>query len=315
MPSSDTKGMKPEHIIKLAMDKLIGPYLCVEIVPQSEYAPDLIANNMCLCIKVLENCKYIITSMPSKPVLAKASAQIMNDLHISLTELINKLSEALKKGLVEAGYHGELTAMLLLLNKIKNRLEETVKFTGRKFSEAYIKFTHFINITYTLKRKDLGDALIHGTLDEKFNENQILYILIQIKNHATNNKGIEDLPYMPFLSLYLQLDAKSELVDILSKFTETPNMISCKYKITEVLEDYKIDTKETKKNLLRRLDLKIKKIQSIPVSIASSSAKVSNLTNSLKHLLSAWVEPVIGEGQETMKIVKHLTPKIYKMEE
>ncbi|CAG8831448.1 30742_t:CDS:1, partial [Racocetra persica] len=271
MPSSDTKGMEPERIIELAMDKLIGgqffsvwrknqikmldtlailgPRLCVEIAPQSEYAPDLIANNMRLCIKVLEDRKYIVTAMPTEPVLAEASARIMNDPHISLTELINKLSEALKKGVVEAGYRGELTARLLLLNawdccikkkilddtnisknyfrfvtleeflksllvdnvyeKIKNRLEETVKFTGRKFSEAYIKFTHFINITYTPKRKDLGDALIRGiaysckrnqqgvdiiiplymgTLDEKFNEDRISYILIQIKNHATNNK-------------------------------------------------------------------------------------------------------------------------------
>ncbi|CAG8727381.1 24676_t:CDS:2 [Cetraspora pellucida] len=90
----DTKEMEPEYIIKLAMDKLI--------VLQSEYTPDLIANNMCLCIKVLEDHKYIVTAMPTEPMLAEANAQIMNNSHISLTELINKLSEALKKGIVEA---------------------------------------------------------------------------------------------------------------------------------------------------------------------------------------------------------------------
>ncbi|CAG8722062.1 430_t:CDS:2, partial [Cetraspora pellucida] len=119
----DTKGMEPEHIIELAMDKLIGgqffnvwrknlikildtltilrPHLCVKIAPQSEYVPDLIANNMHLCIKVLDDHKYIVTVMPTEPVLAEASAQIMNNSHISLTELINKLSEALKKGIIE----------------------------------------------------------------------------------------------------------------------------------------------------------------------------------------------------------------------
>ncbi|CAG8849777.1 33684_t:CDS:1, partial [Racocetra persica] len=155
--------------------------------------------------------------------------------------------------------------------KIKNRLEETVKFTGRKFSEAYIKFTHFINITYIPDRKDFRDALIRGiaysckrnqrgadiiiplylgTLDEELNEDRISYILIQVKNHSTNNRGyeylksattclspayigIEDLPYMPFLSLYLQLGAKSELADVPSKSTTTRNMDSCKRKIAE----------------------------------------------------------------------------------
>ncbi|CAG8854769.1 20013_t:CDS:1, partial [Gigaspora margarita] len=132
MPSSDTKGMESEHIIELAMDKLIGgkffsvwkkdlkdsqkkidiletlailgPRLCIEIAPQSGYAPDLIANNMRLCINILEDRKYVVTSMPTEPVLAEASARIMNDPYVSLTELINQLSEALKKGVVEAGY-------------------------------------------------------------------------------------------------------------------------------------------------------------------------------------------------------------------
>ncbi|CAG8854498.1 42178_t:CDS:1, partial [Gigaspora margarita] len=249
------------------------------------------------------------------------------------------LSEALKKGVVEAGYRGELTARLLLLNawdccikkknekeknsddtnisknyfrfvtleeflkslladnvykKIKNRLEETVKFTGRKFSEAYIKFTHFINITYTPDRKDLENALIRGvafsckrnqqgadiiiptymgTLDETVDEDRISYILIQVKNHSTNNKGhgylksattmlspayigIEDLSHMPFLSLYLQLGAKSESSDVpKSESTKTRNMTSCKRKIAEVLEDYKTDAKETRKEFIKKIRL------------------------------------------------------------
>ncbi|CAG8744215.1 25005_t:CDS:10 [Cetraspora pellucida] len=323
MPSSDTKGMESECIIKLAIDKLLGPHLCVEIMPQSEYASNLIANNICLCIKVLENCKYIVIAMPSKSVLVEASAQIMNDPHIRLTELINKLSKALKKGIVE----DEFLKLLLVDNvykKIKNHLEET--------------------------RKDLGDALIHSTLDEKFNDNRISYILIQIKNHTTNNKGYG---YLKSATTCLQLldcnyltattCAKSELANVLSKFTETPNMTSCKCKIAEVLEDYKIDTKETGKKFVKKIRLKNKKVlsalstkikafrehfqtslglfglssniynclvQSTPVSTASLSAKVSDLTNSLKHLLSAWVDPVIREGQETMKIVKCLTSKL-----
>ncbi|CAG8819230.1 3338_t:CDS:2, partial [Racocetra fulgida] len=149
------------------------------------------------------------------------------------------LSEALKKGVVEAGYRGELTARLLLLNawdccikkkildennmnisknyfqfvtleeflkslladniyeKIKNRLEETVKFTGRKFSEAYIKDALIRGIAYSCKRNQRGADIIIplylGTLDEELNEDRISYILIQVKNHSTNNRGYEYL--------------------------------------------------------------------------------------------------------------------------
>ncbi|CAG8841880.1 12447_t:CDS:2, partial [Gigaspora margarita] len=447
MPSSDTKGMKSERIIELAMDKLIGgqffsfwkkkvhigildtlailgPRLCIEIAPQSSYAPDLIANNMRLCISVLEDRKYVVTSMSTEPVLAEASARIMNDSDISLTKLINQLSEALKKGVVEAGYRGELTARLLLLNawdccikkkildekktndtnisknyfrfvtleeflksllvdnvyeKIKNRLEETVKFTGRKFGEAYINFTHFINIRYIPDRKNLGKALIRGiafsckrnqrgadiiiplymgTLDENFNEDRISYILIQVKNHSTNSRyeykksattflspayvGIEDLPYMPFLSLYLQLGAKSESADVPSKFTTTRNMGSCKRKIEEVLKGYETDAKETGKEFIKKIrlennrdsdasDSEIKEFREhFQTSLGlfglssniyncleqstsnSSSTNVNDITNSLKHLLSAWVDPVMGENQETMEIVKRMTPMEYE---
>ncbi|CAG8572318.1 3247_t:CDS:2 [Ambispora leptoticha] len=34
--------------------------------------------------------EYIVTSMPSEPVLAEASARIMNDPYVSFTELINQ---------------------------------------------------------------------------------------------------------------------------------------------------------------------------------------------------------------------------------
>ncbi|CAG8749586.1 6024_t:CDS:2, partial [Cetraspora pellucida] len=86
---------------------------------------------------------------------------------------------------------------------------------------------------------------------------------------------------MPFLLLYLQLGAKSELADILSKSTTICNMDLCKCKIAK----------------------------STPVSTTSSSTKVNDLTNSLKHLLSAWVDPVMGDSQETIEIVKCITPK------
>ncbi|CAG8834999.1 27161_t:CDS:2, partial [Racocetra persica] len=231
-PSSETKGFKPERIIELAMDKLIGgksyifwksevqnkfnimetlaifgPRLCIDIVPQSRYASHLVASYMHLCLDISEDRECIITSMPSEPVLAEASARIMNDPDVCFTELINQLSSALKKGVVEAGYRGELTARLLLLrawddcnkkkhprgtdvgndysrfvtineflrslladnvyNKIENRLGEKVMFTGTK--DALIR-----GVAFSCKRNQRGvDIIIPiyiGTLYEHLNE-------------------------------------------------------------------------------------------------------------------------------------------------
>src|SRR5688572_13002817 len=120
----------------------------------------------------------------------------MNNPNINLTQLINQLTLALKKGAVEASYHEKLVARLLLLkawhdicnekknqlltdngnyysspnmlndflkalvannlyNMIENCFQEWVLFTGIIFGKAYVKFSHFVSITYTSNRKHL----------------------------------------------------------------------------------------------------------------------------------------------------------------
>ncbi|CAG8452553.1 6847_t:CDS:2 [Funneliformis caledonium] len=108
---NNIKGFEPHSIINLAMNKLVsgmtyicwkkesknnistmnalailGPHLCIDIVLQSEYAPNLMSNFMHFCINISDNRKNIITSMFTEPVLAEASAQIINDSDINLIE-------------------------------------------------------------------------------------------------------------------------------------------------------------------------------------------------------------------------------------
>jgi hypothetical protein len=110
--SNDTSSFVLYRIIALAIDKLVsgksfihwkktknisivetlailGSRLCIDITPQSEYASQLMAGYMRLCLYILEDRESIITSMPSEPVLAEASARIMNDPNVNLTQLIN----------------------------------------------------------------------------------------------------------------------------------------------------------------------------------------------------------------------------------
>ncbi|RIB07563.1 hypothetical protein C2G38_2214076 [Gigaspora rosea] len=354
-PSLDNiKGFEPPSVINLAMDKLVGgttytcwkkefknnistvnalailgPRLCIDIVPQSEYAPNLVSNFMRFCINISDDRKNIITSMSTEPVLAEASAQIMNDPDINLIDIINALISSLQNGGVEGGYRGELVARLLLLKawdgvykklkvpftrihysrfmtlsvflkslladnayeKISSRLKEQVSFTGTEFGKAYIKFTHFISISYTPDRKDLLDALIRGvafsckrnqkgvdiiipmyigSLDEKPSEDRISYILIKIKNLTKDIKGggypqsatvflspsssdIEKLPHMPFLSLYMQLGSSKEFFEDPSEIIETKSAGSRKRKLEEALQNYSINYNDTRDGFLKRI--------------------------------------------------------------
>ncbi|CAJ0648726.1 6379_t:CDS:2, partial [Entrophospora sp. SA101] len=239
--------------------------------------------------------------------------------------------------------------------RIENHLEEQVKFTGTKFGEAYIKFTHIINITYTPERKSLSDALIRGTLDEKLSKDHIPYVLIQVKNWSTDNKGydyplsataslIEELPHMPFLSLYLQLGATKEFIDVPTEFFESPQTCQiglCKQKIEEVLKDYQTDDDEARENFIKKIriddnnDVSNAEITAfcehfqMPLALFGLSSNIysclkqftSNpttssldLTSSFKQLLTAWVDPTLGECPKKMKIIKHMVPLVYKME-
>ncbi|CAG8464573.1 26462_t:CDS:2 [Dentiscutata erythropus] len=351
-PSSETKEFKPERIIELAMDKLIGgksfilwkkesqnkisimeslailgSHLYIDIVPQSRYTSHLIASYMHLCLDISED-------------------------HVCFTELINQLSSALKKGVVETGYCGELTARLLLL-KAWDDCNKKKHPSGTDLGNDY---SHFMTINEFLRSlladniyEKIKNRLEESTLCEQFNEDRISYILIQDKNWSTHNKGdnyllyataflspaytgIEELPHMPFLSLYLQLGATTEFIDIPKEFVEmrqTRQVISCKRKIKEVLKDYKTDNNETRKEFFKKIRIDYEKEvsgaeitafrehfqislglfglslnvyncleQFTPVSTTSSSASSNNLTNSLKHLLSAWVNPAIEGNQK-----------------
>ncbi|CAG8717388.1 1410_t:CDS:2, partial [Funneliformis mosseae] len=156
---------------------ILGTRLCIDIVPQSEYASLLMTSHMRLCLDVSENRKSNITSMPTEPVLAEAVARIMNDSEVSLTELTNRLASARMTLAKETKVNLSETMAIV----IQNCLQEQVLFIGTEFGEAYIKFTHFIRINYTPNRKDLRDALIRGVAFScKRNQRGYYYTYIHI---------------------------------------------------------------------------------------------------------------------------------------
>uniref|UniRef100_A0A1D1XK08 Cytochrome c-type biogenesis protein CycH n=1 Tax=Anthurium amnicola TaxID=1678845 RepID=A0A1D1XK08_9ARAE len=117
---------------------------------------------------------------------------------------------------------------------------------------ALIRFTHFIKVTYTPSRQELLQFFIRGAAvlckecekgadiiipifmgkaDTSLDADRISYVLIQVKNlqndawddaypsSATSalspaRIGIEDLPHMPFLSIYMQLRSQSNRFEV-----------------------------------------------------------------------------------------------------
>ncbi|CAG8766235.1 1811_t:CDS:1, partial [Ambispora leptoticha] len=221
-------------------------------------------------------------------------------------------------------------------------------------------------VAFSCKRNQRGvDIIIPiyiGTLNEKLNEDRISYILIQVKNWTTNNKGddyplsataklspsyidIEELPHMPFLSLYLQLGATGEFVDVPTEFIQTRQVKLCKRKIEGVLEDYQASDTETRSEFVKKIridgDKDISNAEvtafrehfqtplalfglspniysclehSTPVSATSPPTIANDLANNFKQLLTAWVDPTLGEHPEEMTIIKRMEPLVYNME-
>ncbi|CAG8668297.1 3420_t:CDS:1, partial [Paraglomus brasilianum] len=203
------------------------------------------------------------------------------------------------------------------------------------------------------------------TIHEKLNEDHISYILIQVKNWTMDNNGdnyllsatallspayigVEKLPHMPFLSLYLQLGATTEFVDVQLakvKARQTRQINLCKRKIEEVLEDYQVDDDTTRDEFIKKIridgskdvsDAEITAFresfqvplalfglssnmygcleQFMPVSATSSSTTTKDLTGNFKQLLTAWVDPTMGEHPEKIKIIKRMVPLVYETE-
>ncbi|TLY02294.1 MAG: hypothetical protein E6K87_08200 [Thaumarchaeota archaeon] len=54
--------------------------------------------------------------------------------------------------------------------------------------------------------------------------------------------------------------------------------------------------------------------QLTPIPATSPSTIASDLTSNFKQLLTAWVDPTLGEHPEETKIIKRMEPLVYKME-
>ncbi|CAG8605227.1 10610_t:CDS:2 [Ambispora leptoticha] len=82
---------------------VLGSRLCIDIVPQTELATELVGSYMSLCYYLSDTHETVMVDYPSDPVLAEALAHITNNTNrIGLTHYLSALINALRVGSVEA---------------------------------------------------------------------------------------------------------------------------------------------------------------------------------------------------------------------
>lgn len=130
---------------------------------QSDCVSDLVGHYMATCTWVSEDRQFIRVSYPSEPVLALAAATVMED-ETNLHLLLEKLSSALRNGIVQAEERGALVArILVLLARDRALLLRMGDVTGA----ATLTVSEFLKSLLgddALKKGNLPQELLDGVL-------------------------------------------------------------------------------------------------------------------------------------------------------
>ncbi|CAG8480336.1 6272_t:CDS:2 [Paraglomus occultum] len=190
-------SLKLEHIDSVKALAIVGPRVCLDIVPQSIHASQLTASHLAYVHYISTSGESLYVSYPSEPILAEASAHLMH--RIARTRYLSQLVHAVRSGHVEGGFRGELVGRLLALfawdkaqgppnaidvhfsralcvgeyleqliaggrKKVKEILEESAVDSSVmvNFLSGEMFFTHFVPLRYTQSRVDLPRCINRG---------------------------------------------------------------------------------------------------------------------------------------------------------
>ncbi|KAG9294936.1 hypothetical protein G9A89_003969 [Geosiphon pyriformis] len=405
-----------ERINDLECLAILGPRLCLDIVPQSELASTLTLSYMRPCFYINDARTTIMTGCVSEATLAEASAQITGESEgVGLVRVLNPLINMMKEGLIERGYQGEVVARLILLHawdracgalQSLNSVESSNWFSRpmplvhylryllkynvycdvickmdeddikKKLLKAYIRFNHFIAITYTPPPEHILAALKRGTafvckrnqqgtdliiplvmdigIHDLMTLDNISYVLVSVKNYqkskdinyfnnATSinypsNVGIEQLPTLPFLSLYMQFSTNLAGVDEEYYFPQVGTITgTTEAKIVEIQRREK--NEELSGSLLRKRkcesnsedsevnysdELAYRHCYQFAVGLFGLTAydflqendSGNQLLNTVQRLLVAWEDPVDCQTDEKEHfLLRQMQPLVYTSEE
>lgn len=138
---------KLDHASALA---ILAIRISLNVSPLSQLSSELIASHMRVCGFVSDDRMLVTSNYLIEPILAEAAAQLMESIPVHA--LLDHLLKAVRSGMVEAGFRGELGARIILmkawdvckLSTITNRYSSPI--TIAKFMNALfgIDFAEFV---------------------------------------------------------------------------------------------------------------------------------------------------------------------------
>ncbi|CAG8638648.1 10684_t:CDS:2 [Funneliformis caledonium] len=217
------RSFDDSHKKELSSIAILSVLVCLDISPQSKIASELVGSYMATCVAVSKDRERLLVRYPSEPLLAEAALTTISD-EKTLISILQNFNEMLRKGFVDAGARGEVVARIILILAVRSIQEnEDWKSSGitvkqlmelldpaaidelQSFVDATVTFTHFIPIVYVpekrslkeyyrrrcaviLKRNNPGADIM---IPVKLSEDRYSYILIQMKNYASNNRSAD----------------------------------------------------------------------------------------------------------------------------
>ena len=120
------------------------------------------------CVFINESRTSLITADPSEPVLAEASARLLNHPKLSWEKFLAPLVSLLKQGAVEEGYRGELVARILLLHAYDPACLEQLRRNqeGQTAASCANTFNQVITLTQCLQHL-LDAKILDNPLSDK----------------------------------------------------------------------------------------------------------------------------------------------------
>ena len=132
-----------DHISALA---ILAIRLCLHVSPLAQLSAELVASHMCVCTFISPDRMMMISSYPVEPILAEAAARLTQMIPMRI--LLRHLLKAIRSGMVEAGYRGELAARIILIRAwaVCARIHRNKTIANQYSSPVYI--AEFINALF-----------------------------------------------------------------------------------------------------------------------------------------------------------------------
>jgi hypothetical protein len=152
-------GIDFRNLVKLSQEQYLAILHCrfnLTISAVSELSVNLTARYCSTCLSIQANNTEVYQMYCPDPVLFEAAAHLMHEKFFKLEDALKMLYQFIRKGVVDAGFRGELTAKLLLQLGMDCALQSSANQSPEDAGKKNV-FSKFISVKQFLK-STFGDS-------------------------------------------------------------------------------------------------------------------------------------------------------------